>query len=174
MTSYLELSLSAVAADDQAEPLDDITNTTNKETIEFLEIARYFDRSWATFVAQMLQAGAVGYGGSFSDIAATPAGRLEQLQNTDMLVQTSLTPNARTRIDSSDGFESGSGATGLDHLMAIGPSDGSGDLYTTPLSAAYIVNSTYNGFQYSTFDSPSSGQVDVFTGSTPTAFDFDD
>ena len=58
--------------------------------------------------------------------------------------------------------------------MAIGPSDGSGDLYTTPLSAAYIVNSTYNGFQYSTFDSPSSGQVDVFIGSTPTTFDFGD
>ncbi|CAB9520255.1 expressed unknown protein [Seminavis robusta] len=184
MTSYRQL-LQRVTPLTPEETLDDITNTsdldpdiaTNETTTtttntedttlayltEFFDLFQAFEGDWTSFIGQMLEEAAMDYGhqGNFNETPATAQGKA--LPNTDMLIQTALSPTARVRNETVNSTE--------DLTVYLGPAVG--NLYTVPISAAYIVNDTFVGFQYATFDSDSSNVVVAGAESVSSDFDFD-
>lgn len=168
---------------------------------DVFEVISTFNGDWAEFVNRMLETGAETYGhqGDFSSIIANKANRLAPLQNTDLVIQTALDPTARVRMASMDsppetntffGYDVGSllekfgiNATAQDWVTYIGPfnqrANGNDnkdewDYYSVPISAWYIVNESYTGFQYATYDSNSSSDVSTFVSATSPDFTFED
>ena len=184
--------------------LDDITNTTalmertlNPEMadddeeesvlpylVEFFGLFVQFNGDWAYFVQEMLDATSQDYGhtstgdendNSLSSTVINKENQLGVFTKTDLLVQTALSPTGRMRVASVNGTRANSTEEGLDHAIYFGPSGAEDALYTVALSSAYTVNVTYAGFQYSTFDTESSSQVKLQTGTTDGLdFDFND
>lgn len=169
--------------------------------LDLFDLISMYDGDWASFVQSMLEAAAEAYGhvgGNLSAIEAIPENRLTPLQNTDLIIQAGLVPNSRIRLASADtrrklyvGRSIGRTVDAIasfinsalfeedqDMAVYVGPPppepSADGLLYTTAFSAAYVVNSTSNGFHYGTYDSNSQGtDLVTYVAPTPTEFEFD-
>mmetsp|Transcript_18470 Transcript_18470/g.39991 ORF Transcript_18470/g.39991 Transcript_18470/m.39991 type:complete len:752 (+) Transcript_18470:440-2695(+) len=156
------------------------------------DVAKYFVGDWASFVDQMLEAASIEYGHdgpgqSLTQTVAGAAGRLPPLQRTDMLIQAALAPSSRVRLHSSSSLP-----VENDMGVFVGPitaniandpppattnsntNTNADDLYSVAINSVYIVNDTYTGFQYATFDSASSSDVAVMSSPISTTFEFND
>ena len=71
---------------------------------EFYDLIVAANASWGVFVEEMLVAGveSVGHQGDFASTMATAEGRLSPLQNTDMLIQSTLAPDSKLRMASAN------------------------------------------------------------------------
>jgi hypothetical protein len=124
----------------------------------------------------MLNAASTDYGheGTFGDTRASALGRIPPLNTTDLLIQTAIAPAARKRYTEPPNSTTSTGfRTPDDQAMFLGPM-GSTDLYSVALSAAYIVNDTYTGFQYATYDFGDSSNLAVYESTTPAQFSYED
>lgn len=147
---------------------DTICNVTalgdEKSVQELSDLCRtlvYFDGDWAAFVKKMLAYAAESYGDSnFANLAAGPDNRLDVFQRTDLLIQAALAANSRIR---SNDTVNDSSSDSDDVAVYIGPDEV--NIYTVPLSAAYIVNATGTSYRYST----ESLQDDMTVSTSPTS-----
>lgn len=106
--------------------IDDICNV-------FLD----FNGSWAGIVQAMLKAASSNYGDpSFIDRAFDFENRVNALSNTEIYIQTSLSPTSRAQVT----------ATSPGELVYMTPSDSSDQVYTTPLAAQFAVKANYSHF----------------------------
>ena len=140
-----------------------------------------YDYDWALFITEMLDAAAKG---SFDDPAfidqlAIPSRRIDPLNGTDLLIQSTLVPNSRVRnetnIDGDGvsvylGYKSEeSDSSGSSSSSSSSPS--SSDLFTVVLSAAWVVQSTSAKFVYGYEDLTSNLQA--YYTSTPADHSWD-
>lgn len=166
--------------------------------IELFQVISDYDGTWADFVKTMLNGGAKEYGhqgGDFHSIVANAENRLAPFRNTDLLIQSALDPTKRHRLASNDspnssgfGYDQrtlqnkfGINATTQDWFTYMGPFSPGQDAtssmddwqyYTVPIPLVYVVNETYTGFQYATFDSESTSDVSTYASPTSTDFSF--
>lgn len=122
----------------------------------------------SSVMEKMLDYAAKSYGDTeFISKMAGYDNMLGVLQGTELLIQGTLVPNSRIRLAN----ESSSSSSDSDIAVYIGPNDSS-TIYTTPLSAVYIVNASGTSYQYST--ESVQGDMDVGTAQTPSKYSFDD
>jgi len=106
--------------------IDDICNV-------FLD----FNGSWAGIVQDMLKAASSNYDDpSFIDRPFDSENRVNALSNTEIYIQTSLSPTSRTQVT----------ATSQGELVYMTAGDSSDEVYTTPLAAQFAVKANYNHF----------------------------
>lgn len=119
----------------------------------------YTRGNWAEFITDMLNATSTGYQDvGFVDRPAVSENRVSSLQGTDLLIQTSLAPSARTRLS----FQ--------EENVMLGPSISQSDqLYSTLLPARYTVSSSSSGFTLG-----SGVQLNAYTIKSPGNFSFAD
>mmetsp|Transcript_30398 Transcript_30398/g.64340 ORF Transcript_30398/g.64340 Transcript_30398/m.64340 type:complete len:656 (+) Transcript_30398:96-2063(+) len=143
-----------------------VTDLGNGDVVQDLsDLCRtlvYFDGDWAAFVKKMLVYAAESYGDSdFANHAAGSDNRLEVFKGTDLLIQAALAANSRIRSNNSDSS---------DVAVYIGPVEA--NIYTVPISAAYIVNASGTSYRYST--ESLQGDMTVSTSQTSSQHSFSD
>lgn len=167
LDSYRNLSasasMSAVANETCQElPVDDNTKS-------MCSIAVEYGGDWAAFINDMLRQASVAFGDAdFSSRMATAEDRIAPLQETDLIVQTALTPNSR--VLSSDAV----GTTQNDTYVYIGPENET-SVYTTPIPTAFVVtssNTPAKGWWYGQREIPMAAYS--APGPNSSTFDFSD
>jgi len=121
----------------------DTDYATNLE--DACELLVKYDYDWALFIQAMLRAASEAYADpDFVDRLALPENRIRAMQQTDLLIQAALVPNSRIRNPDSDSAESTAVYLGYDKNSndeEIPP-----QIFTVPLSAAYVVEDNGAGF----------------------------
>ncbi|KAL9188219.1 hypothetical protein ACHAXT_006597 [Thalassiosira profunda] len=116
---------------------------------------------WAYFIQEMLKEAASDYGdATFANTTARPELRINPLKSTDLIIQSGLAPNSRVRT------------TGNAVYLGYESSNGSEELFTVPLSAAWIVEDSGAYWQFGTDDK--TDQLDTYTAPTPDDHSWDD
>lgn len=178
MSSYYNISLLVTTVFDEF----GICNTTDFDLVfedealdafrQLCQLVLGFNSDWTSFIFAMLfSASSTVYNDiDFVNRLATNDNRINALQNTDLLVQTAIAPTLRVRnVDDNNTFP----LIKEDTIIYMGPKDDPNNaIYTTTLGAAYIINSTWNGFVYE-----SNKQLEdyaLYVGVTPQEHDFDD
>ena len=135
LRSFVELwldsyaNLTASKASNITSICQDLPDVDDGNLISICEVVIAYGGDWAAFVEDMLYEASVAFGDAeFVTRSAIAEGRITPLQDTDLLTQTDMTPTGRVVNEGSE-----------DTYVYVGPS---ADLYyTTPIPAAYVVNS---------------------------------
>lgn len=145
---------------------------------------------------------AYGHDGDFISIIANAENRLTPMQKSEIILQTTISPSSKVRLASAnysiEESHANYGDTDLDEEWAflaanfgepenqdmevlLGPlrndQMGNGtiddwDVYSVGISAYYLVNDTFEGFQYATHDSDSTSTLAAYVAPTHQQFDW--
>lgn len=166
LDSYRDLSADLSAnATGYASICADLPVDENLQSV--CSIALTYGGDWAAFMDDMFLHASTAYGVSdFVTRSATPEGRVAPLQDTDLIIQTALSPTSR--------IVGGSADEENDTIVYLGPISGIKDtLFSTPIPAAYVVSSSDTPTKGWWYGGVSIGAFNAL-GLDPTKFSFSD
>lgn len=157
VVSWMEAYASIMPSESESFMCDIGEGLTSNKLAEFRSacpVLTVYGGDWAAFVTAMLNATSISYGDySFVDRPVDVPNKVAALQDTVLLIQTSLSPYSRNRSTNAAYY--------------IGPAEASAS-YTVPLSTQYMVTS-YERL----FVTAADGALATFNGSASTNFTFD-
>lgn len=148
-------------------------NSSSSSTMNGLYLDAWYDIcivlthhkwDWTYFIQQMLYTASRDYGDeNFVNRTASSTQRIGPLQNTNLLVQTALVPNTRVRKTRNAVY------LGYDIISnnTNGNNHSSSNLFTVPLSLAWIVDNDSSDWYYGTDDRTNSQPLQTYIAPTP-------